>query len=346
MRASARDRHDARASGDGRSRSGELRRRCASVLLVAALLACSGGRDAPAREGVRLRAPAPPTSVAEARPLPPSTFAAPERLVAIGDVHGDLAAFTSALRAAGAIDQDARWIGGALFVVQTGDLLDRGADERAILDLVERLGTEAEAAGGHLIALDGNHEIMNARGDFRYVTPAGFADFDSFARGAHEHLPARVAGRTIAFRPGGAYARLLASHPIILRVGDTLLVHGGAQAQYLRSGLASINEASRAFLLGEAPLAPALEAPDGPLWFRGFAQAGDEATCAALGDALDAAEARRMVVGHTVQETGITSACDDRVFRIDVGLSRFYGGPIEVLEITATGTRIVRGAIE
>jgi hypothetical protein len=53
-----------------------------------------------------------------------------------------------------------------------------------------------------------------------------------------------------------------------------------------------------------------------------------------------------MVVGHSVQDHGITSACGDTVWRIDVGLARLYGGPIEVLELSpdapprvVTGTR-------
>ena len=35
--------------------------------------------------------------------------------------------------------------------------------------------------------------------------------------------------------------------------------------------------------------------------------------------------AQRMVVGHTIQGAGINTACDDRVYRIDVGLSRGCG---------------------
>jgi hypothetical protein len=40
-----------------------------------------------------------------------------------------------------------------------------------------------------------------------------------------------------------------------------------------------------------------------------------------------------MVVGHTVHAHGITSTCDETVWRIDTGLARLYGGPIEVLEL-------------
>src|SRR5437868_5795043 len=42
------------------------------------------------------------------------------RVVAIGDIHGDLTALRGALRLAGAIDSDDRWIGKDLTVVQTG----------------------------------------------------------------------------------------------------------------------------------------------------------------------------------------------------------------------------------
>ena len=63
-----------------------------------------------------------------------------QRIVAFGDVHGDLEAARGALRLAGAIDEQDRWIGGDLIVVQTGDQLDRGDQEQAILDLFERQG--------------------------------------------------------------------------------------------------------------------------------------------------------------------------------------------------------------
>ncbi len=39
-----------------------------------------------------------------------------------------------------------------------------------------------------------------------------------------------------------------------------------------------------------------------------------------------------MVVAHTVQDS-ITSRCDGDVWAVDVGMSRFYGGEVQVLEI-------------
>ena len=74
---------------------------------------------------------------------PPSVVDGPERLVAFADVHGDLDATRNVLRLAGLIDDTDQWIGGETVVVQTGDQLDRGDGERAILDLFESLSQQA-----------------------------------------------------------------------------------------------------------------------------------------------------------------------------------------------------------
>ena len=142
-------------------------------------------------------------------PAPPrESFRLPaaDRIVAIGDLHGDLEATRAALRLGGAIDDQDHWIGGDLVVVQTGDQLDRGDQEQEILDLLDRLQQEAAASGGALHLLNGNHELMNARPDLRYVTEGGFADFAEFAPDSLA-APARLAagrasGRTARPRGG------------------------------------------------------------------------------------------------------------------------------------------------
>src|SRR5688572_16450107 len=59
-------------------------------------------------------------------------FSAPGRIVAVGDLHGDLQSTRQALRLARAIDEKDHWIGGDLTLVQCGDQLDRGDQEREI----------------------------------------------------------------------------------------------------------------------------------------------------------------------------------------------------------------------
>ena len=272
----------------------------------------------------------------------------PRRVVAIGDLHGDLAAARSALRAAGAIDDADRWIGGELAVVQTGDVLDRGDDEQAILDLLARLEREAKAGGGVLLVLLGNHELMNAAADFRYVTAAGMSDFDDVPGldvSNWQQAPVRARHRIAALAPGGVYAKRLAQHAVVAIVGDTVFSHAGVLGDWA-ARVESVNQSSRCWLDGQAggPDArpPALVSDDSPVWTRAAGTAMVD--CAAVARALAALGAKRMVVGHTVQPGGINAACDGAVWRIDVGLAKLYGGPIEVLELSPDGPpKVVRG---
>jgi hypothetical protein len=62
-----------------------------------------------------------------------------------------------------------------------------------------------------------------------------------------------------------------------------------------------------------------------------------------LATALDHVGAKRMVVGHTPQKGGITSACNDRVWRIDIGLASHYGSALaQVLAIDEDKVSVLR----
>lgn len=332
---------------------------CAALLsIVLAMAACNA--PTPAGTGSRPAAPtaepsprapvaAAPVAATPVAGLDALRVAASGRVVAIGDVHGDLAATRRALQLAGAIDGTDRWIGGALVVVQTGDQLDRGDDEQAILDLLDRLVEDARRAGGALVVLNGNHEVMNALGDLRYVTPAGLRDFDGVPGADPDDprfasIPEASRARAAAFAPGGPYARVLAKRHLAAIVGTTAFVHGGILPEQV-DGLVALDAGVRAMLAGEAVDPKIVEAamdPQGPLWTRDFAWVEEPEVCERLGQSLAKLGVKRMVVGHTVQEKGITSACDGRVWRIDVGLAAHYGGPTEVLEIDGDTVRPLR----
>jgi hypothetical protein len=110
---------------------------------------------------------------------------AERRVVAVGDVHGAYDQFVSILRHAKLIDSSQRWTGGRATLVQTGDYTDRGAKVREVLDFLMALEESARRAGGQVITLLGNHEVLNILGDLRYVTPeiaSAFADKQSDSR--------------------------------------------------------------------------------------------------------------------------------------------------------------------
>jgi len=317
-----------------------------ALLLAVGAIACDRGRSNPPSPTPSLDPPAP----AAPQPKPTSCtlspvalrYPMPKRLVAIGDLHGDLAGMRSALVAAGAIDDKDTWIGGDLMIVQTGDVLDRGDDEQAMIDLILKLEGQAKAAGGSFVWLMGNHELMNAAGDFRYVTPGAMRDFDDapgLDTSAWARVPERARGRIAALGPGGVYAKKIAQHNVIAIVGDTVFSHAGVLPEWAAQ-LDGVNQASRCWLDGQAggvdKPAPAMTGDSSPVWTRAFG--GDPVDCAVAKESLAKLGVKRQVVGHTVQPKGVNGVCDDgngpQIWRIDVGLAKLYGGPIEVLELT------------
>lgn len=100
-----------------------------------------------------------------------------ERVVAIADIHGAYEPMVATLRNAGVIDDERNWSGGESHLVIVGDILDRGSDSRDAMDLLMQLEDQADAAGGKVHVLIGNHEAMNLVGDLRYVAKDEFAAF-------------------------------------------------------------------------------------------------------------------------------------------------------------------------
>ena len=276
--------------------------------------------------------------VVSERPSPPPTILAerPDTLIAIGDVHGDFRQTKSVLRMAGVIDFNERWVAGNATVVQTGDQLDRGDGEEQILELFEDLADQAHAAGGAFYSLLGNHEVMNVELDLRYVTEGGFEDFadtpyddsDAF----YEEYEANERGRVAAFRPGGEWAKVLSNHNVVMQIGDTLFVHGGILPEHVDYGLNRINKETRQWMRDKGVFPSILNGDDSPIWTRIYSDDDAEPDCARLEETLGKANASYMVVGHTVWDT-INPACDGKLWRVDVGMSAYYGGAVQALKM-------------
>ena len=303
------------------------------VSLLSSLVACSDrtpptvGASATALSTTGSSAGAPTTgSAAEATLPPPESYPAPARLVAVGDLHAGLPAALAAFRLAGVVDAEGKWSGGATWLVQTGDVTDRGPDSKGVLALLRRLQGEAEAAGGKLIPLLGNHEVMNLTGDWRYVSPA---DLDGYGG---------EAARKAAFAPSGEDGAWLVQRDAVAKVGGTVFVHGGVDANWARLHVRGINAAVRGALLHQAP--PTVLGPDGPLWNRAYLLSDPVVACEELDRALQELGAERMVVGHTTQESGrVAERCGGRLLGIDTGISAHYGSHTAAIEITAAGAR-------
>ncbi|KAI8061777.1 Metallo-dependent phosphatase-like protein [Gongronella butleri] len=261
-----------------------------------------------------------------------SPFVYARRIVAVGDLHGDLANTRKTFQFAGLIDENDKWVGKDTVFVQTGDVVDRGTDTIALYDLIQRMRDEAPRSGGEVIALLGNHEVMNLAGDWRYVTRA---DIDTF--GGYDN-------RVKAFQLDGFIGGYLAQLNMTAMVDRNVFCHGGIVGRFAEMGVDQINRHVHEDLADyvETHRDPhGVFGGEGPTWFRGWAQDDEPAVCHAVDEALAALDADRMIMGHTPQRTGkITSRCDGKILLVDIGLSWVYGGHAGALEIdgkTLTG---------
>lgn len=165
-----------------------------------------------------------------------------DRVVVIGDVHGAHEELVTLLQGTGLVDEELRWSGGDAHLVSLGDLLDRGDYGRQVMDLVMRLSAEAEAAGGAVHMVHGNHEAMNLTGDLRYVSRGDYAQFGAEQVG---DLPPGFFERRDALAPDGKYGAWLLQLPVAVVVNDTLFIHGGVSPLLEGMSLQTLNEQAR-----------------------------------------------------------------------------------------------------
>lgn len=259
----------------------------------------------------------------------------------MGDIHGDQAKAIALLKLSGVVEERDRrlvWTGGDTYVVQLGDVLDRGSQEIASLQLLRNLDQQARLEGGAVLMINGNHESLNVAGDFRYATEGGMLESAIMGglRGVDAHMVANQrAARLRLFSPGGHLAKELAKNPTVLIVNDTMFAHGGVLMGHVQYGLERINAEVAAWMRGDrlddgsrAP-PPFLAMGDrrSVMWNRMFSQEifstfyDKYHATTQLRQVLERTGCKRLVIGHTPQQKGLNSECEGMVWRVDVGMS-------------------------
>jgi len=211
------------------------------------------------------------------------------RVVALGDVHGSYDKMVILLKGTGLVDDQLKWIGGDQHLVFCGDLTDRGTNDRGVMDLAHRLQGEAEAAGGKVHVVLGNHDIMNLTRDRRYWDADLLSEFAGDEspqerensleeyRAVHrtrtardkqafdDEFPPGYFARARAFEPDGEYGAWLLEQPTVVKVNGMLFLHGGLTRRVAELGLDEINRqitaSVRAFLTSADQMGDAVPFP-------------------------------------------------------------------------------------
>lgn len=183
----------------------------------------------------------------------PSILKSHDRIVVFGDLHGDLKLTKKLLiKSRVAVYKDKKnnkftWIGNDTCVIQVGDQIDRcrvtdkpcndptatqndEASDIIIMEIFNDLSIQARKTGGYVISLLGNHEILNAMGDMRYVSYYGTEQFKHYVDSANPtaKFTNGTEARIHAFKPGNDYGKMMGCtrHAAVI-VGSYLFVHAG-----------------------------------------------------------------------------------------------------------------------
>jgi hypothetical protein len=286
----------------------------------------------------------------------------PKRIIVIGDLHGDYQKTIEIFRISKLIDLNNQWIGGDTIVVQLGDQIDRcrldrgictnidatlndEASDMKILYLMTELHNQAEKLGGAVYSIMGNHELMNVQGDFRYVSRKNILEFSKDGT-----INNGIKERENQFKPGNKIANFLACTRLMsLVIGPYLFVHAGIVPEIAKKyNVSDMNHILALYLfdnLDATEYQDLLIGNKSPMWNRTIGSLNinldlehkkNEAkeVCESLFDDEiqtnlfgNNHKIKRVFVGHTPQiYKGINSTCNNRVWYVDVGVSKAFDG--------------------
>jgi len=265
------------------------------------------------------------------------------RILVIGDLHADFNKTKELFINFNLIDVNENWIAEPknTTVVQLGDQLDGGGrgtgesyGELDLISFMDDLHEKAVKYGGGVYSLIGNHEIMNLLGNFKYSSEKDI------------ELQGGIEIRKKLFSPGGdIFNKMSCTRNVVLKVGDFVFVHAGILPKHINPSekdtfIKKINTLMRLYLQGKKEwddheIQKYFLDKSGVIWDRNYGSKNP--SCNSLNTVNKLLNVGHMVIGHTIQDS-INSKCDNKLWRVDVGLSGIFGdNGIEILEILNNG---------
>lgn len=277
------------------------------------------------------------------------------RIIAIGDIHGDYYIFIELLKLANVINDNLNWIGGNTFVIQLGDTLDgkrpnikieksylETTGEIEINKLIINLDNKAKKRGGRVISILGNHELY----PYYYKNNKSFNDDYVKKVDLDNYKKLYNVTRYEYYKPGtGDGAKLFGkTRPLIIQLGKFIFCHGSLNEEFLKLcvkhkiidkdkciDIKELNEIVSKWLSENNTRVPFfINASDNinPLFNRDLTNPVSltKIQCKQFVDKILSyfKNAEYLVMGHSTHKN-INTLCNNKVYRTDIAISRGFG---------------------
>jgi hypothetical protein len=243
-----------------------------------------------------------------------SEFRKPKNMVVLSDIEGNFAAFRKLLLATNVIDENLNWKFGDGHLVLVGDFFDRGLQVTEVLWFIYSLEEKANAAGGYVHFILGNHEIMNLTGDLRYLQQK-YLDDAALLNQNYISL----------YDKNSELGRWLRTKNITEKIGDIMFAHGGISGivDIMNISVPEINMLARPYYDDTSykysdPKTDILYSDLGPFWYRGYYMNRNKDVSYQIDSALAQFNVKHIITGHTIVADTISVWYKGRLLNTDV----------------------------
>ena len=279
------------------------------------------------------------------------------RVISIGDIHGDFTIFKRLLYMCKVIDISGNWIGGSTHVIQMGDTMDgkrpgikmnktymQESGELEIILYILILDSQAKLKGGRVISILGNHEL------YSYYFKTDNKDYirDYVKKADIDVFKYHGLDREKFLLPGKEGGKLFGrTRPMVIQIGEFLFIHGSITDAMIKNNLDhngkvdvnKINKDVASWLMGKTKIPKYLENTDedNPIFSREYSDKKNisDSKCNKIAKQLmKFYNAKHVVMGHSSYST-INSTCKRMLIRTDVSLSRAFGGNLDSKKLQA-----------
>ena len=256
-----------------------------------------------------------------------ATFTKVKNIAALSDIHGQYDLAVALLKNNKVIDKNLNWNYGKGHLVIVGDIFDRGNKVNEMLWLVYHLEDQARKKGGKVHFLLGNHEYMVLHQDVRYINEK-YKTTTSLLNLPYDEL---YSNKTVL-------GRWLRSKPTIIKINNSVFVHGGISKDFLAQrefNIEAINEVMRKSIdrtkieMKSTTFYDEYYGKKSLIWYRGYFN--DHLQDTEISDILQHVNSDHIVVGHCSNEE-VVQLFDGKIYGVDSSLKNGKYGEILFIE--------------